>query len=60
MNQQRLSRMNSLFEKVLSGLASNEEQMELKQLYRQYINFGRDGQSIRNEQQPKHHCYTQH
>lgn len=49
MNQQRLSRMNSLFEKVLSGLASNEEQMELKQLYRQYINFGRDDQSVIDE-----------
>ncbi|GLX83463.1 hypothetical protein theurythT_29160 [Thalassotalea eurytherma] len=50
MNQQRITRMNTLFEKVLSGNASRDEQMELKLLYKHYINFGRESHQNFNHQ----------
>ena len=60
MNQQGLSRMNSLFEKMLSGAASNAEQKELKQLYHQYINFGRDGSQLADHSHGKWHQSNVH
>ena len=38
----RVTRLNSLFEKVVSDCASMAERIELKMLYQEYIDDGRD------------------
>ena len=38
----RVTRLNSLFEKVVSDCASMAEHIELKRLYQEYIDDGRD------------------
>lgn len=42
MNQIEMSRLNSLFEKMVSDNANLKEQKELTQLYHEFINDGRD------------------
>jgi uncharacterized protein YnzC (UPF0291/DUF896 family) len=42
MDQNKLTRLNVLFEKVVSDKANVNEQRELKALYQEYINEGRE------------------
>jgi uncharacterized protein YnzC (UPF0291/DUF896 family) len=42
MEQNKLTRLNALFEKVVSDKANGNEQRELKGLYQEYINDGRE------------------
>lgn len=42
MNSRELSRLNSLFEKMVADNASLKEQRELSRLYQEFINDGRD------------------
>jgi hypothetical protein len=42
MEQRQLERLGRLFEKVVSDSANNIEKKELKSLYQDYINDGRD------------------
>lgn len=42
MDTQKISQLNQLFEKMMADEASREEQFELKHLYSEYINDGRD------------------
>lgn len=57
MEQTRLNRLNSLFEKMVSNNANVVEKKELNNLYQEYINDGRDtslsGNSYRHVK--KHH-----
>lgn len=49
MNQVEMSRLNSLFEKMVSDRANMKEQRELSQLYQEFINDGREiNQSRKN------------
>jgi hypothetical protein len=42
MNTTEMSRLNSLFEKMVADRANVKEQRELSQLYQEFINDGRD------------------
>lgn len=42
MSPRELSRLNSLFEKMVADSANIKEQRELTQLYQEFINDGRD------------------
>jgi hypothetical protein len=42
MDQNRLMRLNDLFEKVVSDKANINERRELKALYQEYIDDGRE------------------
>jgi len=42
MDRNKVVRLNLLFEKMTSNLATIEEQSELKALYKEYIDEGRD------------------
>jgi len=42
MNAIEMSRLNSLFEKMVSDRANMKEQRELTQLYQEFINDGRE------------------
>jgi hypothetical protein len=42
MEQSHLSRLNQLFEKMLSSETSQAERYELEQLYQHYFNEGRE------------------
>ncbi len=42
MEQRKVSRLNALFEKMLSDSANHIEKKELNNLYKEYINDGRD------------------
>mgnify|MGYP000536308569 CR=1 FL=1 len=42
MSKEKLLRLQELFEKMVSECASELERRELKSLYREYINFGRN------------------
>jgi len=45
MNSNKTSRLSILFEKMVADRASVAERYELKVLYQEYINDGRDGTS---------------
>ncbi len=54
MNQVEMSRLNSLFEKMVSDRANMKEQRELSQLYQEFINDGREiNQSRKNNESVK-------
>jgi hypothetical protein len=42
MDQNKLTRLNILFEKVVSDKANSNERRELKSLYHEYIDDGRE------------------
>ena len=46
MDMDSVTRLNRLFEKVVSDCASMAEHMELNILYQEYINDGRDNLTI--------------
>ena len=50
MENRKVSRLNVLFEKMVSNSANMVEKRELKQLYQEYINDGRDNKSDRQSQ----------
>jgi len=46
MNSNKTSRLSILFEKMVADSASVAERYELKVLYQEYINDGRDGAGL--------------
>lgn len=48
MEQSSLNRMNTLFERMVSNMASPSERMELNHLYDQFFFDGRDCEHIRH------------
>ncbi|XQW84714.1 hypothetical protein ACOYR1_16485 [Thalassotalea piscium] len=49
MEQNKVERLNDLFEKMVSDNANNFEEMELKNLYQEFINDGRQIKSQKCE-----------
>lgn len=58
MDQSKVNRLNTLFEKMLANNANVVEKRELNNLYREFIDYGREMSQPRTHMQAQYRAYV--